>query len=61
MTDSERGGLQIYAGLNNREIGDLLGVDYLTASLGRKRLRDKTKRNQNVHLVWSVGIANFQR
>lgn len=32
-----------YAGLNNREIGDLLGVDYSTVSQDRKRLRDKSK------------------
>ncbi|MHB8790478.1 MAG: transposase [Desulfobulbaceae bacterium] len=40
-----------YAGLNNREIGDLLGVDYSTVSQGRKRLRDKTKSDQSVHLI----------
>lgn len=40
-----------YAGLNNREIGDLLGVDYSTVSQGRKRLRDKSKRDPRVHLA----------
>lgn len=40
-----------YAGLNNREVGALLGVDYSTVSQDRKRLRDKTKSDQQVHLV----------
>jgi REP element-mobilizing transposase RayT len=40
-----------YAGFNNREIGDLLGVDYSTVSQGRKRLRDKTRSDQNIRLV----------
>ena len=33
-----------YAGLNNREIGNLLGVDYSTVSQGRKRLRAKAEK-----------------
>ena len=40
-----------YSGLNNREIGDLLGVDYSTVSQGRKRLRDKSKSDPRVHEV----------
>lgn len=34
-----------YAGLNNREIGELLGVDYSTVSQGRKRLRLKAAKD----------------
>ena len=33
-----------YGGLNNREIGDLLGLDYSTVSQGRKRLREKAEK-----------------
>jgi hypothetical protein len=28
-----------YGGMNNREVGLLMGLDYSTVSLGRKRLR----------------------
>jgi DNA-directed RNA polymerase specialized sigma24 family protein len=37
-----------YAGLNNREIGNLLGVDYSTVSQGRKRLRTKTEKDKQI-------------
>jgi putative transposase len=30
-----------YAGLNNREIGELMALDYSTVSVGRRRLRGK--------------------
>jgi len=30
-----------YTGLNNREIGELIGLDYSTVSVGRRRLREK--------------------
>ena len=30
-----------YAGLNNREIGELMGLDYSTVSVGRRRLRER--------------------
>jgi len=33
--------LYCYAGLNNREIGELMALDYTTVSLGRKRLRER--------------------
>ncbi len=42
-----------YAGLNNREIGDLFGVDYFTVSQGRKRLRDKAQKDMQVQTVVS--------
>jgi DNA-directed RNA polymerase specialized sigma24 family protein len=29
-----------YAGVNQREIGELMGVDYSSVSVARKRLRD---------------------
>ncbi|MDW7773082.1 MAG: hypothetical protein SCH71_09355 [Desulfobulbaceae bacterium] len=35
-----------YARLNNREIGDLFGVDYSTVSQGRKRLLTKAAKRQ---------------
>ena len=40
-----------YAGLNNREIGNLLGVDYSTVSQGRKRLRDKAEKDTKAKAV----------
>lgn len=40
-----------YAGLNNREIGDLLDVDYSTVSQGRKRLREKAEKDSDVELI----------
>lgn len=40
-----------YAGLNNREIGDLLNVDYSTVSQGRKRLREKAEKDSDVDLI----------
>jgi len=30
-----------YTDLNNREIGELIGLDYSTVSVGRRRLRVK--------------------
>jgi chromosomal replication initiation ATPase DnaA len=30
-----------YTGLNNREIGELMALDYSTVSVGRRRLREK--------------------
>ena len=39
-----------YAGLNNREIGELLGVDYTTVSQGRKRLRSKVAKDREIRL-----------
>ena len=32
----------LYAGLKGREIGGLIGLDYSTVSVGRKRLRVNT-------------------
>ncbi len=40
-----------YAGLNNREIGDLLGVDYSTVSQGRKRLLEKASKDKQLQKV----------
>jgi len=40
-----------YADLNNREIGDLLGVDYSTVSQGRKRLRNKAETDSKIQSV----------
>ena len=40
-----------YAGLNNREIGDILGVDYSTVSQGRKRLREKAGKDSKIKVV----------
>lgn len=37
-----------FAGLNNREIGDIMGVDYSTVSQARKRLRDKAYKDSNI-------------
>lgn len=46
-----------YGGLNNREIGELLGVDYTTVSQGRKRLREKTEKDQKVRSI----VENIDR
>jgi putative transposase len=40
-----------FAGLNNREIGDIMGVDYSTVSQGRKRLRDRAEKDQKIRLL----------
>ena len=40
-----------YGGLNNREIGALLAVDYSTVSQGRKRLREKAEKDHDVRTV----------
>jgi len=35
-------------GLTGTEIGEMMGVDYSTVSQGRKRLREKRKRDKNL-------------
>jgi hypothetical protein len=40
-----------YAGLNNREIGNLLDVDYSTISQGRKRLREKAENDKDIEML----------
>jgi hypothetical protein len=35
-----------YAGLNQREIGGLMGVDYSSVSVGRKRLEGEVKKDR---------------
>jgi len=37
-----------YTGLNNREIGELIGLDYSTVSVGRRRLKGKLFNNSNL-------------
>ncbi len=37
-----------YAGLKGREIGKLIGLEYSTVSVGRKRLREKMLNNNSV-------------
>ncbi|GAH79281.1 unnamed protein product, partial [marine sediment metagenome] len=37
-----------YTGLNNREIGELIGLDYSTVSVGRRRLRGKLFNDGNL-------------
>ena len=41
----------LHAGINKREIGILLGVDYSIVSQGRKRLRCKAEKDENVQSV----------
>jgi len=43
--------LYCYAGLKGREIGGLIGLDYSTVSVGRKRLREKMLNNSLQNLV----------
>ena len=44
-------GFFFYETNNNREIGNLLGVDYSTVSQGRKRLRDKAEKDKEIRSV----------
>ena len=37
-----------YAGLKNREIGELMALDYSTVSVGRRRLRKKLFNDSNL-------------
>ncbi|MCG2721248.1 MAG: hypothetical protein L6290_04415 [Thermodesulfovibrionales bacterium] len=39
------------AGLTGVEIGKMLGVDYSTVSQGRKRLREKLKRDKELRAL----------
>jgi len=50
-----------YAGLNNRETGDLLGVDYSTVSQGRKRLREKLEKDQDLQSLVSAIESRLSR
>lgn len=38
-------------GLSGTEIGEMIGVDYSTVSQGRKRLREKVKRDKHLSLI----------
>ncbi|MBU4510762.1 hypothetical protein KJ830_06925, partial [bacterium] len=40
--------LYCYAGLKGCEIGELMGLDYSTVSVGRKRLREKMLNNNSL-------------
>ncbi len=40
-----------YAGLNNREVGELFGVDYSTVSQNRKRLRERVKKDKKTETL----------
>ena len=40
-----------FAGLNNREIGNLLSLDYSTVSQGRKRLRIKAEKSKELQMI----------
>ncbi|TFH49367.1 MAG: hypothetical protein E4G89_04915 [Methanothrix sp.] len=44
-------------GMKNKEIGEMLGVDYSTVSLGRKRLKEKREKDKRLDLVVR-GIEN---
>jgi DNA-binding CsgD family transcriptional regulator len=37
-----------HGGMNNREIGEMLGVDYSTVSVGRKRLAEKMEHDRKL-------------
>jgi DNA-binding MarR family transcriptional regulator len=37
-----------YSGLKGREIGELLGLDYSTVSIGRKRLVERMKNDKEL-------------
>lgn len=40
-----------YAGLTNKDIGSMLGLDYSTVSQGRKRLRDKAAKDKRLQVT----------
>ena len=44
--------LYTHAGLNNREIGELFGLDYSTVSQGRKRLREKIDKDADLKMLF---------
>jgi transposase len=46
-----------YGGLNQREIGELMGVDYSSVSVGRKRLEEEGKKDRAL----GRKIAEIQR
>ena len=46
-----------YGGLNQREIGELMGVDYSSVSVGRKRLEGEAKKDRAL----GRKIAEIQR
>lgn len=46
-------------GLRGTEIGEMLGVDYSTVSLGRKRLREKLKNDEHLSQIIKRVEANL--
>jgi len=40
------------AGMTNPEIGHLMGIDYSTVSQGRKRLREKLRKDKLLHVMY---------
>jgi DNA-binding CsgD family transcriptional regulator len=47
--------------LKNPEIGKLMGIDYSTVSQGRKRLREKTGKNQQLQQILKSAEAKLSR
>jgi REP element-mobilizing transposase RayT len=41
-----------YGGFTNPEIGKLMGIDYSTVSIGRKRLHEKVSKNKRIRQLW---------
>jgi putative transposase len=37
-----------YGGMNQREIGELMGLDYSAVSVGRKRFREAVEKNRRL-------------
>jgi putative transposase len=50
-----------YAGLNNREIGELMNIDYSTVSQGRKRLRIKATKDYKLKVLLEKIESSCQR
>jgi putative transposase len=50
-----------YAGLNNREIGELMNIDYSTVSQGRKRLLGKATKDYNLKVLLEKIESSCQR
>ncbi|MBI5559397.1 MAG: hypothetical protein HY885_17365 [Deltaproteobacteria bacterium] len=45
----------------NREIGEMQGIDYSTVSLNRKRLEEKRKKDKRLNLVISAVENNLSK
>jgi chromosomal replication initiation ATPase DnaA len=50
-----------HGGMNNPEIGNLMGIDYSTVSQGRKRLRSKITRDKKLKEMMKMIESQLSR